>query len=292
MAAPATMRTETLLSVENVYLSFGDKQILSDVCVKVDNLHRSDDGVNGQHTGQVVAFLGPSGVGKTQLLRILSGLQKPTSGNVYLGSNRHPVHAGLVGLVSQNYWVYPNRTVLGNLRTAAMQKDRVSFVQDILTYFKRRKTATEQAVDMLQKFDLTQRADMYPAQLSGGQRQRAAIAQQLLCSEHFLLMDEPTAGLDPIMKRKVCNLITEVANQDDLNTIIVVTHDIRSALSFADTVWIMGRDRDAQGNIISGAKIKKVYDLIDRGLTWNRDAMNLPSFVETEKEISMEFDNL
>ena len=294
-----TFRTDTLLSVEDVCLSFGDKPVLSNVSVKVDNLTRAGDGANGQTTGQVVAFLGPSGVGKTMLLRILAGLQKPTSGNVYITKDRKPIHAGLVGLVSQNYLLYRHRTVMGNLRTAAMRRSCNGYtaLQSILTYFKRRADAEDEAKKLLERFDdesktLTSRMNLYPSQFSGGQRQRIAIAQQLLCSEHFLLMDEPTAGLDPLMKRKVCSLITEVANQDDLNTIIVVTHDIRSALSFADTVWVMGRDRDAQGRIVSGAKIKKVYDLVERGLTWNRDAMNEPEFIETEKEILTTFDTL
>jgi polar amino acid transport system ATP-binding protein/sulfate transport system ATP-binding protein len=94
------------------------------------------------------------------------------------------------------------------------------------------------------------------------------------------------------MKKKVCDLIVEVANQDDLNSLVIVTHDIRSALSFADTIWVMGRNRDAQGKIASGDKIKYVYDLVERGLTWNRDAMNEPEFVQTEKEILELFEKL
>jgi len=299
MTVTPTMRTDTLLSVEKVCLAFGSKQVLSDVTVKVDNLVRYDDGINNQKTGQVVAFLGPSGIGKTCMLRILAGLDKPTSGNVFITKNRLPIQAGLVGLVSQNYLLFRHRTVMGNLRAAAMRRSANGFniLQNMLSYFKRYAEAEAQAKAMIAQFDddskvLTGRLDLYPSQFSGGQRQRIAIAQQLLCSEHFLLMDEPTAGLDPLMKKRVCSLITEVANQDDLNTIIVVTHDIRSALSFADTVWLMGRDRDATGRITSGARIKKVYDLVERGLCWNRDVMNLPEFIETEKEILNEFDTL
>lgn len=294
-----TIRTETLLSVENVCLSFGEKQVLSNVNVKVDNLRRLDDDITGQKTGQVVAFLGPSGIGKTCMLRILAGLDRPTSGSIFITKNRIPIKAGLVGMVAQNYILYRNRTIMGNLRTAAMRRNcsGLSMVDSLLTFMKRRKQATEEARVMLARFDdeyhtLTGRMDQYPSQFSGGQKQRIAIAQQLLCSEHFLLMDEPTAGLDPVVKKKVCNLITEVANQDDLNTLIVVTHDIRSALSFADTIWLMGRERDSNGKVISGARIKKTYDLVERGLTWNRESMNEPEFVETEKEIMDEFDTL
>jgi ABC-type nitrate/sulfonate/bicarbonate transport system ATPase subunit len=266
-------RTETLLSVEDVSLSFGDKQILRNVRVKVDNLHR--DGDNGR-TGQIVSFLGPSGCGKTCLLRILAGLQKPTSGQVFLGKDRHPAKPGLVGLVSQNYVLYRNRTVEGNLEIAARQHGCTAT------------EAREKVKEILTRFDLNDRADLYPAQLSGGQRQRVSIAQQLLCSEHFLTMDEPTSGLDPVAKNRVCSLISEVANQDDLNTLILVSHDIRAMIAVADTIWLMGRDRDAQGNVIPGAYIKREYDLVQRGLAWHPDIIHAPGFMETEREILAE----
>jgi ABC-type nitrate/sulfonate/bicarbonate transport system ATPase subunit len=96
-------------------------------------------------------------------------------------------------------------------------------------------------------------SQLYPAQISGGQRQRIAIAQQLLCSEHFLLMDEPFSGLDLVMEAKVCELINEIACLDELNPIIVVTHDVTAAATVADHLWLMGRDRGASGNIIPGA---------------------------------------
>jgi polar amino acid transport system ATP-binding protein/sulfate transport system ATP-binding protein len=218
---------------------------------------------------------------------------------VYITKNRLPIKAGLVGLVSQNYILFRHRTIMGNLRTAALMRSGsgMPWWKRILTYVERHKKAEKDATEMLTKFDddsktLVSRMDLYPSQFSGGQRQRIAIAQQLLCSEHFLLMDEPTGGLDPLMKKKVCDLIVEVANQDDLNSLVIVTHDIRSALSFADTIWVMGRNRDAQGKIASGAKIKYVYDLVERGLTWNRDAMNEPEFVQTEKEILELFEKL
>ena len=95
---------------------------------------------------------------------------------------------------------------------------------------------------LLKEFELEDKFNLYPAQLSGGQRQRCAIIQQILCSEHFLLMDEPFSGLDLLMLEKTCELITKVADMDDLNTIIVVTHDVTAACSVADHLWLMGRD--------------------------------------------------
>lgn len=275
-----SFRKETLLSIEDVHLSFDGKKILEGVNVKIDNLGRSSDDGETNQTGQVVAFLGPSGVGKTQLLRILAGLQKPTMGEVFLGPERNKVKPGSVGMVSQQYVLYRHRTVMGNLMIAAKQRG----LNDA--------DAKQKCQEMLEQFDIAHRANMYPMQLSGGQRQRVAIAQQLLCSEHFLLMDEPTAGLDPISKQKVCSFVTQVANKHDLNTILIVTHDIRAAISMADTLWLMGRDRDAEGNIISGARIKEQFCLIDRGLMWHPDIMEAPGFVETEREILHKFRTL
>ena len=269
-------RTETLLSVEGVSLTLDGNPILRDINVKIDNLVRP----GGDTTGQIIAFLGPSGVGKTQLLRILAGLQAPTTGQVYLGQGRIPVRPGLVGMVSQKYYLYRNRDVMGNLMVSAKQTGCTSTV------------AKEKCMEMLQKFDLVDKASLYPSQLSGGQQQRVAIAQQLLCSEHFLLMDEPTAGLDVKNKNKVAKLVQEVANQDDLNTIIMVTHDIASALAIADTVWVMGRDRDASGAVIPGARIIEQYDLIERGLTWHTEIRRFTGFIELVREIEDRFEKL
>ena len=95
-------------------------------------------------------------------------------------------------------------------------------------------------MEFLKEFDLADKFNLYPVLLSGGQRQRCAIIQQILCSEHFLLMDEPFTGLDLIMLEKTCELIQKVADMDDLNTIIVVTHDVTAACAVADHLWLMG----------------------------------------------------
>ena len=125
----------------------------------------------------------------------------------------------------------------------------------------------------------------YPAELSGGQRQRVAIAQQLLCSEHFLLMDEPFSGLDILMIERVCQMLKEISCAHEHNTIVVVSHDIHATACIADTLWVMGRDRDAQGNIIPGAFIKYSFDLCERGLAWSKDIKKNPDFMKLINEI-------
>ncbi|MDO8571647.1 MAG: ATP-binding cassette domain-containing protein, partial [bacterium] len=132
-------------------------------------------------------------------------------------------------------------------------------------------------------------ARFYPAQLSGGQRQRVAIAQQLMCSEHFLIMDEPFSGLDPLMAEEVCKLVTELASADELNTVIVITHDIRAAVAVSDTLWIMGRDYDAEGKPIPGSRIQEQHNLIEMGLAWQEDITLMPEFSSLMRQIRKRF---
>ena len=179
-----------------------------------------------------------------------------------------------------NYPLFEHRTVLGNLALAA-RSTGLSGSQ-----------AKEKSLDYLKRFDLEERAGLYPCQLSGGQRQRAAIAQQFLCSEHLVLMDEPFSGLDLIAVEKVCKMIAEVANSDELNTVIVVTHDIAAAVTVADTIWLLGRDRDEHGHIVPGAKVKATYNLVERGLTWREGISETSEFVEVVREIRAAFPGL
>jgi polar amino acid transport system ATP-binding protein/sulfate transport system ATP-binding protein len=265
---------ETLLKIDRVNLSYDDKVILRDVNAEIRDIVRE-----GHTQGQVVGFLGPSGIGKTQLFRIIAGLNQPTSGQVLVGSTLTPVKAGMVGVVAQNYPLFENRTIFSNLLLSAKQMQKNG-------------SAHEKALQYLKRLDMLDEAQLYPAQISGGQRQRIAIAQQLLCSEHFLLMDEPFSGLDLVMEAKVCELINEIASLDELNTIIVVTHDVTAAATVADHLWLMGRDRDGSGNVLPGARIQETYDLIERDLCWHPGITNSPSFLEFVREVKERFQTL
>jgi len=138
------------------------------------------------------------------------------------------------------------------------------------------KVAHDKVIQYLNDFELIDKARLYPVQLSGGQRQRCAIIQQILCSDHFLLMDELFSGLDLLMLERTCALIQKVANMHELNTIIVVTHDVTAAASVADHLWLMGRDHDAQGNPLPGSHIVETYDLIERDLCWHSEIITHP----------------
>jgi ABC-type nitrate/sulfonate/bicarbonate transport system ATPase subunit len=261
---------DTILSVEHVSMVLGGKQILRDVNVSIRDVYRV-----GYTTGQIVAFLGPSGIGKSTLLRILAGLLKPTAGSVLLGADRRLTSRGMVGMVSQNCILFRHRTVLGNMEVAARQKSPKTAAAE----------ARKNSLEMLAKFGLMETAEQYPSQLSGGQRQRVAICQQLVCSDHFLLMDEPFAALDYNNIQRAIKLIHDVADADELNTVIVVTHDIASALAVADRIWIMGRERDADQNIIPGGRIVREMDLIEAGLCWCPNITELPAFRDLKREI-------
>lgn len=279
---------ETLLQIENVSLAFGsvtfnddgsiakaDKLVLRDVNAEVRNLIRP-----GLTQGQVVGFLGPSGIGKTQLFRVISGLLKPTVGRVLVNTERIPVKAGMVGVVPQYYPLFKHRRVLSNLIVAGLQAGLS------------RTQAKDKAMQFLERFRVADKANAWPAELSGGQKQRVCIIRQLMCSEHFLLMDEPFSGLDPIMLEAVIKLINEVAAADELNTIIVVTHDVSAAVSVADTLWLMGRERNGDDKIIPGAKIMEVYNLIEEGLAWHPEIQGMPEFARFVHYISTRFKSL
>lgn len=265
---------ERLLTIDNVCVSY-DKPILKNVCASIDNIQRE-----GLQQGQVVCLLGPSGVGKTQLFRCIAGLQQPNSGSVKLHANKGEVKPGEVGVVAQHYPLFNHRTVLGNLMVAASKVCKTN------------KEAREKSFAMLDEFHLTDKALAYPLALSGGQRQRIAIAQQLLCSSHFMLMDEPFSGLDPLAKNRVCETITRVASIHELNTLIVITHDIDCAITIADTLWILGREMDTHGNPVAGAAIKEVHNLIEMGLAWQPDIQTKPEFFEFSTQLKRQFNTL
>jgi len=266
---------EVILKAEHISVALGGVPILRDVNLEIRDIVRP-----GMIAGQVVGLLGPSGIGKTTLFRILAGLDAPDEGRVVLGEEGRPVERGMVGVVAQNYPLFGHRTVLGNLMVAGGQAGLS------------REQAREKAMDYLKRFCMEGLVKHYPPQLSGGQRQRVAIAQQFMCSEHLLLLDEPFSGLDPMAIDRVAELLNEVACMHELNTIIVVTHDIAAALEVADTIWLMGRDHDKEGKIIPGARIQESYNLIERGLAWRDGIATTPEFMLTMREIRARFPSL
>lgn len=273
--APAPVAADAvLLDVADVWLRLAANQILEGVSLQVKDRVRP-----GCVTGQVVALLGPSGVGKTRLIRLVAGLDQPDRGRI-TGVRRCALPAGSVGVVFQNYPLLRHHTVLGNLVMAGVANGM------------RRPEARDRARQLLARFGLEDRQSFFPAQISGGQRQRVAIAQQLMRQKQLLLMDEPFSGLDPVALDEVIQLVTEVANMDELNTIIVVTHDIRSAIVASDTLFMLGRPRDGGGRATGGARIQHCYDLVDMGLAWRPQIEHAPEFRSLEREVKDRFKTL
>jgi ABC-type nitrate/sulfonate/bicarbonate transport system ATPase subunit len=270
-AAPiVSTKGDVLVRVEEVCLRLGDNQILDKVTFDVVDRIRV-----GSVTGQVVGLLGPSGVGKTRLLRIIAGLDHPDAGRV-LGQGGSSLAAGEVGVVFQDYPLLRHRTVASNLILAG----EIAGMSDA--------ESKKRCAELLENFHLADRGSFYPAQLSGGQRQRVAIAQQLVRPRKLLLMDEPFSGLDPAALEDVMRLIVDVANLDELNTVVVVTHDIRAAMAVSDTLFMLGRPKKAG----AGACIQCCYDLVERGLAWHADVHDMPEFGTLEREIKVKFREL
>lgn len=269
--AEYTRTDRVLLEIKGVNLSYGPNVILRDVNARI-----TDVVAPGKTIGQVVAFLGPSGIGKTQLSRIVAGLQAPTSGEVVLGNGEH-THKGGVGMVPQNYCLFDYLTVKGNLEVAGRQTGLTNFDIDDP------KTKMNHLVEAL---GLRQHLGKFPCELSGGTRQRVAIAQQFMCADHYLVMDEPFSGLDPVAKRAAGDLIVELSDLHEDNVIIFVTHDIQS-IRYADTVWLMGLE-----NGQPGARVVETYDLAALGLCWEPGVERKPDFTELVHHIEDRFATL
>lgn len=262
---------ETLVKIEDVSLIINGESILHGVNATVRDIIRP-----GMTQGQIVGILGCSGSGKTSLAQIMTGLTEPTTGQVLVRQDGElkPIKTGTVGMVSQKYPLLRHHTVMGNLVVAARMRGKLT-----------KKEAEEKANGYLVEFDMQTKADNWPSDLSGGQRQRIAIIQQLLCSEHFLVLDEPTSGLDPVAKDKVCDVIRKVALLHEENTIFVVSHDLASAATICDTIWLMGRGSH-------GASVVKVIDLIERGIAWNPAAQESKVFFDLIRELRGYFNSL
>lgn len=225
-----TTNGEPLLKVERLYKRFGNLEVLRGIDLSVNR-------------GDVTCIVGPSGSGKSTLLRCLNYLEKPTGGAVFLhgepvgvrwkGDKLYEMNFNelarqrqRMGMVFQGFHLFPHKTALENVIEAPMLVKGVS-----------RAKATEEAMVLLERVGMKERAGYYPAQLSGGQQQRAAIARSLAMKPDVMLFDEPTSALDPELVGEVLAVMRQLAN--DGMTMVVVTHEMGFARDVADHLVFM-----------------------------------------------------
>lgn len=252
-------REQLIFKAENISLSY-DKPILRDVCFEIRNITRPN-----LQQGQVISLIGRSGIGKTQLFKILSGILQPQKGTVKIGLDLHLVKAGEVGVVPQNYILFNHRTILDNLKLGLRgsslkmkEKEKEDLINDYAT-----------------KFELKEHLKKFPMQLSGGQRQRVSIIQQILTGNKFILFDEPFSGLDPVIKDKVLDLLVKISLLDELNTLIIISHDIENSLAISDSAFILANEENKQGSTIT-----ETIDLVEMDLCWNPEIKKETRFQE------------
>ena len=199
--------------------------------------------------GEVVAIIGPSGSGKSTLLRSLNLLEQPTSGEIFfdgvdLASKSVDIdlHRQKMGMVFQHFNLFPHKTVLQNITMAPVTLKKKTAEQ-----------AKEQAMGLLERIGLADKANEYPNMLSGGQKQRIAIVRALAMDPEVMLFDEPTSALDPEMVGEVLDLMRDLAREG--MTMAVVTHEMGFAREVADRVVFM-----ADGKILEEGAPAELFD--------------------------------
>ena len=221
-----------VLEMKNIKKSFGEKEVLKDISLQVDS-------------GEVVSIIGPSGSGKSTLLRCATFLETISSGEirytdrpavttneagkpVYVKTSELNKFKQKFGLVFQQFNLFPHYSVLKNIMDAPIHVEK-----------RPKDQVREEAMTLLKKMDLVDRADAYPCQLSGGQQQRVAIARALAMKPEILFFDEPTSALDPELTGEVLKVIRQLA--EEKMTMVVVTHEMPFARAVSNRVVFMDR---------------------------------------------------
>ena len=231
-----TTDNNTLIKVQNLEKSFGDIDVLKGINTEIKK-------------GDVVVIIGPSGSGKSTFLRTLNLLEMPTGGKIFFeGVNitdpkiNINLHRQKMGMVFQQFNLFPHMTILKNMTIAPIK-----------LLGKTKEQAEADALGVLKKVGLEDRAQAYPSQLSGGQKQRVAIVRALAMNPDVMLFDEPTSALDPEMVGEVLSVMKELAASG--MTMAVVTHEMGFAKEVADRVLFID-----EGIIMEEGTPKEVFE--------------------------------
>jgi ABC-type nitrate/sulfonate/bicarbonate transport system ATPase subunit len=266
---------QKILMLTDVSLGYEkNKPILKHINLTEFNVLR--EGVGS--TGQIIAFIGRSGRGKSTLFKGLTGLLQPSDGNIYItNSNGQDVNdakiltEGDVGFVDQKYTLFRHKTIT-QICEYALRKSKATKVEK-----------TELINGYLEDWGLLEHKDKYSCELSGGQRQRTAIIEKMLTDKHFMILDEPFSGLDVGNIEKVKQNFQRISDADELNTIIFSTHDIRLAVELADSIYIVG----FPDGVTDYSTIVGHYDLKKMGLAWEEYGDGHRVLVSDIKELLM-----
>ncbi len=228
-----------MLKIENLSKSFGNNKVLDNVSLQIND-------------GEIVSIIGPSGTGKTTLLRCVNYLERPDEGKITIDDHSvdtkkatsKDIHGLCLrsGMVFQSYNLFNNKTVLENVMEA-----------QIVVKKRKKKEAKERALKELEKVGMVDWKDHYPSQLSGGQQQRVALARAIAMDPSILLLDEPTSALDPELTQEVLQTIRSIAA--DGMTMFIVTHEIEFAKSLCDRIIFMD-----EGHIIEQGTPREIFN--------------------------------
>ena len=210
-----------MIEIRNLHKSFGGLEVLKGIDLEIKK-------------GEIVTIVGPSGSGKSTVLRCMNLLEVPTTGQIiFEGTDITDKKVNIdevrqrIGMVFQNFNLFPNMTVLDNITLAPMRLKKLS-----------KEEANKKAEGLLDRVGLLDKKDSYPSQLSGGQKQRIAIARALAMEPDMMLFDEPTSALDPEMVKEVLDVIKELAKEG--MTMAIVTHEMGFAKEVADRLlWVI-----------------------------------------------------
>lgn len=240
-----------MITVKNLTKKFGDLEVLRGINTEIDK-------------GEKIVIVGPSGSGKSTLLRCMNLLEEPTSGEVWFDDrlitdpktdiNKVREH---MGMVFQNFNLFNNKNIMDNITLAP-----------VLLGLQKKEEARENALRLLNRVNLADKADSFPSQLSGGQKQRIAIVRSLAMNPEVMLFDEPTSALDPEMVGEVLDVMKQLA--EDGMTMVVVTHEMGFAREVGTKVLFMDQgiimEENTPQEFFGSPKTQRLQDFLSKVL--------------------------